>query len=129
MQYITFDIKNDTTQIEHCSACHFLWYAHFSYVKCLFTNIEKQWTTLKSSLLFKKMKTLRENSPRNLTIQNVKFSGYYFYMITNIWSDFQICVSVPSSQKLLQTQQMIFSQQWFLQFFYQYQFYNILTKN
>ena len=28
-------------------------------------------------------------------IQNAKFSGYYFYMNTNIQGDFQICISVP----------------------------------
>ena len=28
-------------------------------------------------------------------IQNAKFSGYYFYMNTNLWRDFQICISVP----------------------------------
>ena len=28
-------------------------------------------------------------------IQNAEFSGYYFYMDKNIWTDFQICISVP----------------------------------
>ena len=28
-------------------------------------------------------------------IKNAKFSGYYFYMNSNIWWDFQICISVP----------------------------------
>ena len=27
-------------------------------------------------------------------MQNEKFSGYYFYMDTNIWKDFQICINV-----------------------------------
>ena len=27
--------------------------------------------------------------------KNAKFLGYYFYMNTNIWGDFQICISVP----------------------------------
>ena len=28
-------------------------------------------------------------------IKNANFSGYCFYMNTNIWVDFQICISVP----------------------------------
>ena len=32
---------------------------------------------------------------RILRIQNTKFSGYHFYMNTNIKGDFQICISVP----------------------------------
>ena len=30
-------------------------------------------------------------------IKNGKFSGYYFYVNTNIWGDFQICISAPLS--------------------------------
>ena len=30
-----------------------------------------------------------------LESKNAKFSGYCFYMDTNIWGDFQICISVP----------------------------------
>ena len=32
---------------------------------------------------------------RNQLIKNAKFSGYYFYMYTNIKEGFQICISVP----------------------------------
>ena len=35
------------------------------------------------------------NNSRILRIQNAKFSGYHFYMNTNIWRDFQISISVP----------------------------------
>ena len=34
-------------------------------------------------------------------IKNAKFSGYYFYMNTNIYGDFQICISVPLNEKLV----------------------------
>ena len=37
------------------------------------------------------------SNSRIITIKNVKFSGYYFYMNLNIWGDFQICISVPLS--------------------------------
>ena len=37
------------------------------------------------------------NNSRTFTIKNVKFSGYYLYMNSNIWGDFQICISVPLS--------------------------------
>ena len=50
---------------------------------------------LKSSLLLGKVQTLRVNNSRILKIQNAKFSGYYFHMNTNMWRDFQICISVP----------------------------------
>ena len=40
---------------------------------------------------------LRVNNSRILTIKNVKFSGYYFYMNLNIWGDLQFCISVPLS--------------------------------
>ena len=34
-------------------------------------------------------------------IQNAEFSGYYFYMDKNIWTDFQICISVPLNPELI----------------------------
>ena len=37
----------------------------------------------------------RVNKLRNLRNKNAKFSRYCFYIITNIYSDFQICMSVP----------------------------------
>ena len=37
----------------HYNTFHFFRYAHFKYAKCLFTNIQKQQSTLKSCLLFK----------------------------------------------------------------------------
>ena len=54
LQYVHFYIKNRITHIAHCNIFHFLRYAHFKYAKCLFTNIQKQQNTLKSTLLFKK---------------------------------------------------------------------------
>ena len=46
--------KNRIMQIAHYKTFHFLRFAHFKSTKCLFTNIQKQQNTLKSSLLFKK---------------------------------------------------------------------------
>ena len=54
LQYICLHIGNSTTQILHYNTFHLLRYAHFRYVKCLFTNIQKKKNTLKTSLLFKK---------------------------------------------------------------------------
>ena len=46
---------------------------------------------LKISLLFKKLTNLDTyNNSRILRIKNAKFSGYCFYMNTNIYEDFQI---------------------------------------
>ena len=38
------------------------------------------------------------NNSKILRIQNVKFSGYYFHINTNIWRDFEICISVPLNE-------------------------------
>ena len=50
------------------------------------------------------MQTLRINNSKTLGIKNTKFSGYYFYMNTNIYGDFQICVSVPLRKKRIKWQ-------------------------
>ena len=50
---------------------------------------------LKNSLLFKKNTTLRVNNSRIPRTKNAKFSEYYFYLNTNIYRGFQICISVP----------------------------------
>ena len=47
--------------------------------------------------VLRKIQTLRVNNSINLRTQNTKFSGYYFYMKTSIWRDFQIYISVPLS--------------------------------
>ena len=70
--------------------CRFL-----KFVKYLFTNIQKQQNTLKSSLFLTKIQSLRMNHSRIISIRNAKFSGYYFCMNQNMKVDFQICNSVP----------------------------------
>ena len=82
-------------KVSHCNIFCFLRYAHPKYVKCLFTNIHKQWNVLKISLIFTKIQTSRVNNSRVLRIQNAKFSGYCFHMYTIIQAAFQICMSVP----------------------------------
>ena len=54
LQIIHLRIKISITQISHYNTFHFLRYAPFSLAKRLFTNIQKQWNTLKSGLLLKK---------------------------------------------------------------------------
>ena len=54
LQQIRLHIKNSIMQIAHYNTFHFLRYAHFRFAKCLFTNIQKQKNTLKSSLHLKK---------------------------------------------------------------------------
>ena len=36
-------------------------------------------------------------------IKNAKFSGYCFYIKTNMYGDFQICIRVPLSKSLKST--------------------------
>ena len=43
----------------------------------------------------RKIQTLRVNNSRIIRIQNAKCIGYQFYINTNIWRNFQICISVP----------------------------------
>ena len=45
------------------------------------------------------LQTSQANNSRILRIRNAKFSGYCFYMNTNMFKDFEICVSVPLKTK------------------------------
>ena len=49
----------------------------------------------KFAYFLRDLQTLQANNSRILRIKIAKFSGYYFYMNTNILEDFQICISVP----------------------------------
>ena len=42
LRYIRLYVKDSITQIAHNNAFYFLRYAEFRFVKCLFTNIQKQ---------------------------------------------------------------------------------------
>ena len=77
------------------NSLYFLKFEDTRYVKSLLTNIWKQYNLLKISLLFNKFTNFTANSSIILRIRNAKFSGYCFYMNTNIKRDFQICFSVP----------------------------------
>ena len=48
------------------------------------------------------LQTSAINNSRILKSKTAKFSGYYFYINTNMQKDFQICISVPlrSSEKI-----------------------------
>ena len=50
---------------------------------------------LKLAYFLRNLKTSRANHTSIFRIKNVKFSGYCFYMNTNIYQDLQICISVP----------------------------------
>ena len=64
-------------------------------------------TLLKRQLLLKlvyylrNLQTSRENNSRILRIKNAKFPGIVFYMNTNIYWDFQICISVSLTKSIL----------------------------
>ena len=45
------------------------------------------------------MQISRGNNSRTLRINNAKFSGNCFYMNTNLYWDFQICISVPLTKQ------------------------------
>ena len=77
------------------NSLYFLKFEDTRCVKSLLTNIWKQYNLLKISLLFNKFTNFTANNSIILRIRNAKFSGYCFYMNTNIKRDFQICFSVP----------------------------------
>ena len=52
---------------------------------------------------FRNLQTSRTNNSRILRITNAKFSGYCFYMNTNIYRDFQICIWVPLNKEVCNT--------------------------
>ena len=82
-----FTLKNTFLLFDTCArkTCEKLVYKHsetMEYDKKLayfFTNLQTSWA----------------NYLRVLWIKKAKFSGYCFYMNTNLKRDFQICISVP----------------------------------
>ena len=54
---------------------------------------------LKSAYFLRNLQISRVNNYRILRFKNAKFSGYCFYMNTNIYGYFQIYVSVPLSNR------------------------------
>ena len=57
-------------------------------------------SVLKYVELLRNVKTSWANNSRILRIKNAKFSGYCFYMKTNIKGDFRICINVPCKSLL-----------------------------
>ena len=68
--------KNNMPKVSHYSTLYFLRYTNPIYMKYLFTNIQKQYIMVKSSLRFKK--NIWVNNLRFLRFKNAKFSGYCF---------------------------------------------------
>ena len=57
-------------KVLHCNTVYILRYTHPRYMKCLFTNIQKQLNTLKSSLVLRKIQTSLVNGSGILRIKN-----------------------------------------------------------
>ena len=68
-------------------------------------------TCYKLAYFLRNLQTSRANNSRILTIKNAKFSGYCFYINTNLLGDFQICISVPL-RDFLKLQCEAFSKNW-----------------
>ena len=66
----------------------------------------------KVTYFLRKIQTLPVNNSGILRIQNAKFSGYHFYMNTNIWRDFQIWISVPLISSLEELVKLFCSNYW-----------------
>ena len=65
-------------KISHPNTFYFLSYTHVRYVKCLFTNIQKQQSIVEISLLFKKFTNFTVNDSRILRFRIQKFQGIVF---------------------------------------------------
>ena len=55
----------------------------------------------KLAYFFRNLQSSWANYSRIPRIKNAKFLGYCFYMGTNMWGDFQICISAPFTNKLM----------------------------
>ena len=75
---------------------HFTKHLLFSKIRAREIREKFVYKHLKISLLFKEFTNLPANKSRILRAKNAKFSGYCFYINTNIEGYFQICISVPS---------------------------------
>ena len=65
-------------KVSHYNAVSFLRSTHPRYLKCLFTNMQKQQNMLKIAYFLRKILTLRINNSRNLRIKTAKFQGNVF---------------------------------------------------
>ena len=81
-------------KVSHYKTIYFLRYTHPRYIKCCFTNIQKQQKMFKKNLCFKKMQTFQVNNSIILRIENTKSWRCCFHINPNIWWNFQICISV-----------------------------------
>ena len=72
----SYSHENNLPKIWHLEIFYFLRYAHVRYVKCLFTNIQKQQNVLRISVFKINLQISRLNSSRILRIKDAKFSGY-----------------------------------------------------
>ena len=64
------------------------------YEKFVYKHSETIEYVKKFAYFLRNLQTLRTNNSRIPRIKTAKFSWYCFYMNTNIWGDFQICVRV-----------------------------------
>ena len=70
--------KNNRAKVPHYNSI-----SDPRYMKCLFTNIQKQ-QNMKGAYFLRKSQTSRVNNSRILRIKNARFSEYYFYLNPNI---------------------------------------------
>ena len=77
--------------------------------KVYLQTLRNNWICWKFAYFLRNLQTSRANNSRILSIKNAKFSGYCFYMSTNIYGNFEICISVPltfSSMKSFKMNQL-----------------------
>ena len=70
-------------------------YVDVRYVKSLLTNIQKQQNKMKISLVFKKFTNCMGEKLKHFLDEESEIFRVLFYVNTNIYGDFQICISVP----------------------------------
>ena len=71
-------------KILHYNTVYFLRYTQPRYMKCLFTNIQKQKNMLKVAYFLRKIQDSRVNNSRIRRVKNAKLSGHCFDMELSI---------------------------------------------
>ena len=118
LQYMRLQIKNIIRQILHHNTFHFLAFTYLRFAKCLFKNIRKQQSTLKSGILFKKTPNLWLNTSRILNFQGIIFEfllsfrsfGFQKYSRIVQMQQMQVflqgCVSIDRTSRPLEDNQI-----------------------
>ena len=96
-QYLSLHFKVISSRFQIKTTFHFWDMRMWDMWKVCLQTLRNNRICKKLPYFLRNLQTSRPNNSRILRIKNAKYSGYCFYMNSNIWGDFQICISVPLS--------------------------------